>query len=239
MEVFISWSGDRSRTVAEALHDWLPRVIQSVSPFMSSLDIEKGSRWTDDLATRLGAAEFGLICLTQENLEAPWLIFEAGALSKSIGISRVVPYLYKVPQTQLKGPLVQFQSALAIDKDDTLRVIKSINKASGENQLEPARLEEAFETRWPSLENTLANIPTTTEEAPPARPDSDILEEVLRLCRQISRQGGPNIGFEPESLRNLSTEDSDDEDQTAITALIEDIRLRQRRARYSRQRNPD
>ena len=148
VEVFISWSGARSEKVAEALRDWLPSVIQSVRPFMSASDIEKGSRWSNDLAIHLEDAQFGLICLTQENLEAPWLLFEAGALSKSIESSRVVPYLYGVSQAELQGPLAQFQGTLAA-KDSTLDVIKSINEASGENGLKPTRLESAFETWWP------------------------------------------------------------------------------------------
>ncbi len=129
LEVFISWSGDRSEKVAEALRDWLPSVIQSVRPFMSASDIEKGSRWSNDLAMHLENAQFGLICLTQENLKAPWLIFEAGALSKSIENSRVAPYLYGVSQAQLQGPLAQFQASIA-DKDSTLEVVKSIRACS-------------------------------------------------------------------------------------------------------------
>ena len=31
--------------------------------------------------------------LTQENLDAPWLLFEAGSIAKNIHQSRVVPYL--------------------------------------------------------------------------------------------------------------------------------------------------
>ena len=223
MEVFISWSGDRSGKVAEALRDWLPSVIQSVTPFTSASDIDKGSRWPNDLAIHLEEAQFGLICLTQENLVAPWLLFEAGALSKSIENSHAVPYLFGVSQAQLQGPLAQFQAASA-DKDSTLDVIRSINQACGENGLNPARLENAFETWWPQLENNLANVPETTEKAPPSRTDRDILEEVLRLCRQLSRQGAPNFELDPESLRNfvvhgLSTEFSDSAEYSDAESL--------------------
>ena len=135
MDVFISWSGERSGKVAEALHNWLPSVIQSVSPFMSASGIEKGSRWSSEIANRLEKSQFGLICLTPENLEAPWLLFEAGALSKSIGNSRVVPYLYEVSIAQLQGPLTQFQAALA-EKEPTRDTIRSINTALGDEGLE-------------------------------------------------------------------------------------------------------
>ena len=199
MEVFISWSGDRSEKVAEALRDWLPSVIQSVNPFMSASDIERGSRWLNDLGIHLENAQFGLICLTQENLKAPWLLFEAGALSKSIENSRVVPYLYGFSQAQLQGPLAQFQAAAA-DKSSTLEVMKSINGALEENGLDPARLERTFETWWPQLEQALGNIPESTEEAPPSRTDRDILEEVLRLCRHGSlTQNAPSTP-EPNRL---------------------------------------
>ena len=201
MEIFISWSGDRSQKVAEALRDWLPNVIQSVRPFMSASDIDKGSRWPVELASHLEKAQFGLICLTQENLEAPWLLFEAGALSKSMEDSRVVPYLYEVSQTQLQGPLAQFQAALA-DRNSTLEVLKSINEVTGDQALESMRLEKTFDTWWPQMENFLGKIPEAKEEAPPSRTNREILEEVLRLCRQISRQDVPDAEPYQDEFRN-------------------------------------
>ena len=187
MDVFISWSGNRSEKVAEALREWLPNVIQSVAPFMSASDIEKGSRWSNEIAEHLDKAEFGLICLTPENLTTPWLLFEAGALSKSIETSRVVPYLYGLTPTQLEWPLAQFQAAEA-KKSPTLEVVESINGALDENKLESGRLERAFETWWPQLEASLGNIPEATEEVPPSRSDQEILEEILSLCRQMPSQ---------------------------------------------------
>src|SRR5260370_7231044 len=80
--VFLSWSGPRSKSAAEALKDWLPNILQTARPWMSATDIEKGTRWREEVAAALDTMKAGIICLTPENLTAEWLLFEAGALSK-------------------------------------------------------------------------------------------------------------------------------------------------------------
>lgn len=42
MKVFISWSGDRSRAIAEELRYWLPTIVQSLEPFISTQDVPVG-----------------------------------------------------------------------------------------------------------------------------------------------------------------------------------------------------
>ena len=84
MKIFLSWSGPQSRAIAEALNDWLRRVIQAVKPFYSP-DIEKGAKWSNEIDAALEGTSFGIICLTPDNLNSPWIHFEAGALSKTPG----------------------------------------------------------------------------------------------------------------------------------------------------------
>jgi hypothetical protein len=64
---------------------------------MSAANIDKGARWGMALASELQATEVGIICVTRENVEVPWLLFEAGALSKSVDAARVCTYLYDLP----------------------------------------------------------------------------------------------------------------------------------------------
>jgi hypothetical protein len=52
MDLFLGWSGTCSKAVAEALKLWLSQVLQAVEPWISS-DIDKGARWSDEVATRL------------------------------------------------------------------------------------------------------------------------------------------------------------------------------------------
>jgi hypothetical protein len=45
MKVFISWSGERSQILAQKLYEWVPMVLQSVTPWLSQADIAAGDRW--------------------------------------------------------------------------------------------------------------------------------------------------------------------------------------------------
>ncbi len=111
MRIFISWSGERSKALAEVLRQWLPGVIQAVQPYYSPDDITKGARWSEEIAKVLEESRVGIICLTRENLDAPWIVFEAGALSKKLEKSKVSPILFGVEPTDLTGPLIQFASS--------------------------------------------------------------------------------------------------------------------------------
>ena len=70
MKVFLSWSGEQSHRVAVVFRDWFPSVIQSLVPYISSEDIDKGARWSTDIAQELVDSTFGILCVTQDNLDA-------------------------------------------------------------------------------------------------------------------------------------------------------------------------
>jgi TIR domain len=104
MDVFICWSGAASHVLAEGLRLWLPRVIQAARPFLSSEDIRKGQRWNDELEGRLATTNFAILCMTPDNLQAPWIHFEAGAVSKNPGVSHVAALLVDVKASDLVRP---------------------------------------------------------------------------------------------------------------------------------------
>lgn len=211
MKVFISWSGERSNAVARALRDWLPRVIQSLQPWMSASDIEKGARWGTDMAHELKDARVGIICLTPENLEAPWILFEAGALSKTLEKTFVCPYLFEVEPADISGPLVQFQTTRAV-KEETRQLIQTINRALEGNAVSDNVLNVTFEKWWPDLENALKEVPPSREEEKSQRSEREILEEILELVREQKRLMDPGTlvgrqrliaGYRPLAERQL------------------------------------
>ena len=204
MKVFLSWSGDRSRAVAESLYRWLPSVIQTVHPWFSAEDIGKGSVWNSDLNAELAAHSFAIVCLTPENLSAPWLLFEAGALSKALTSAAICPLLVGVAPTDVQGPLAQFQSARA-EKVDIRKLVGSINARLAENRLSEPLQDEAFEAFWPRLEKTLLTILNTQgAKVAATRTMPDMLVEVVDRLRKVERS---------LSEHRALVEESDDDDQ--------------------------
>ena len=65
----------------------------------------KGSQWFHELGKVLDESSFGILCLTRQNLGAPWVLYEAGALGKHFGQARVVPLLIDLKMPDLEGRL--------------------------------------------------------------------------------------------------------------------------------------
>ncbi len=196
MKVFISWSGKTSSELAKIFRDWLPSVIQAVKPYYSTDDIAKGTRGNTVIAEELEQAGVGLLCLTPDNLDAPWIMFEAGALSKKLDTSRVCPILFAgLETTDLKGPLVQFQAA-KFNKEEIRKMLTMVNKELGENALETKVLDSVFEKWWPDLEQRVESLLSEAPESAPraVRSDRELLEEILSITRSMSPDSSTILG---------------------------------------------
>lgn len=191
MKVFISWSGARSKHIALALRDFVKDCVQATQPFVSASDINAGSRWAGELTTQLSQTNVGILCLTPENLKAPWLLFEAGALSKAIDHSAVCPYLHEVANTDLEWPLAQFQANGAAE-DGTRKIIELINERTADRRLGDGELARAFSRCWPELKTKLSSVPPLEDAPESRRPLEDLVEETLSLVRALTIQHIPH-----------------------------------------------
>ena len=147
--------------------------------------MEKGTRWFPEISKELESSDFGIICLTRSNLQAPWLMFEAGALAKKFDKSHVVPMLFGLKPSALQGPLVQFQ-AVTFDKKDFVKLLRNINKALEEDSLQETVLDKIFEMMWPDFQTEITQSMESSkdeDEDELVRSDREILEEVLELSR--------------------------------------------------------
>jgi tetratricopeptide (TPR) repeat protein len=160
---------------------------------MSERDLEAGKRWNEELSAKLQETHFGIICLTRENLAAPWLLFEAGALAKSIDSASVVPVLLDVARSDLTFPLAQFQ-AVESDESGMRSLAAAVNNALGEDRLPATRLDTLLRSLWPGLGSSIESIPTPSNGGV-HRSDRQLLEELVEGIHQIQRSvpatGGP------------------------------------------------
>jgi len=190
MKVFLSWSGDRSRKIAESFSDWLPQIIQALEPWISS-NIAKGSRSTPEISSELEKSKIGIICLAPENLDSNWLLFEAGALSK-MNETKVCTFLLDLSPSDIKPPLSQFQHTI-FTKDDIFRLIETINQqlpSCGEKSLADKTLHQIFDRCWPDLNGTITKIAQSRlEKTRQIRSDRDLLEEILEIVRRLDQEG--------------------------------------------------
>ncbi len=188
--VFLTWSGSFSKAIAKELREWLPKVLQSVEPWMSEEDIEKGVLWTPEIAKVLDATRIGIVCMTAENLISPWIHYEAGAIAKTVNRSRVCPYLFGLVPSQLTGPLTLHQCTAAGDKEDTRKLIHTINN-NLTKPLQKQRADESFDIYWGKHKDQLDKIGQANKEGAfakaPKRETGEMLEEVLSLIRNSSQ----------------------------------------------------
>ena len=185
-KVFISWSGDLSKRFAESLRKWLPSALQHVQPYFSPDDIEKGAKWDNEIVKELEESSVGIICLTKENVDRQWILYESGALSKNIAKSNVCPIVLDLGKTDVTGPLARFQIT-ELNKKDFKRLFKTINNVSGESALDTEVLNNVFNKWWPDFESQveriISDIGVESTVKSPFREDRDLLEEILKHVR--------------------------------------------------------
>jgi hypothetical protein len=181
--IFISWSGETSKGIALALRELLRNCIHTANPWMSESDLEKGARWRSEVEKKLEAAIAGIVVLTADNQSAPWLLFESGALSKKN--ERVYTYLYGLEKGYVAEPLGHFNHTSA-GFDETLKMVKSINRQLENQAIEEERMVKAFRQNWPEFESKLKQMPESSVPARPVPTQAEMLQLAIIYLREQS-----------------------------------------------------
>lgn len=188
MKVFMSWSGARSKAAAELLFDWTKCVIQASRPWISTRGIGRGAVWFTEINNELRDTTVGIICLTHQNKNSPWILFEAGALAKGLATNKVCTFLVDLAPHDIKDPLAQFNHTMP-SREGIMNLTATLN-SSLEIPLDTATLTAVFDAFWPKFERDFARL---LEEHPQeavieARTESSMLEEVLEITRGLSKR---------------------------------------------------
>lgn len=187
MKVFVSWSGQRSKAVAELLSDWIKCVLQASQPWISTRDIDKGAIWFSEISDQLRETAAGIVCLTQENKNKPWILFETGALAKGLSTNRVCTFLIDLSPSDIEDPLAQFNHT-SPERSSMWGLISSLNSCLESARLDERILKQVFDTYWPKFESSFKEVleatPVEVDVAP--RSGDSILAEILSNTRMLA-----------------------------------------------------
>ena len=212
MKVFLSWSGDESKLVAEELNTWLQLVIQRIQPWFSPEGINRGAEWFSKVMNAARSANVGLVCLTKENQREPWILFESGALclrEKEIHLGTI---LVDLQPGDVKSPLSHFNHTSS-NKEDFRKLVKELRARITDDSLPDSLADSIFEDYWPRLEKVLQqakkNLARKSTNAPKAEdadpnPDPAQLTELIATVRTMDKNISKLIGqSERESRRTV------------------------------------
>ncbi len=187
MKVFLSWSGEKSHKIAMLLDEWLQCTLQSCQPWLSSRSIDRGAIWFAEIMNQLAGTTIGIICLTQDNKDSPWILFESGALAKGLDSNRVCTLLIDLESKDVESPLAQFNHT-SYTKDSLQQLLSTINNLSV-SPLPQQILEKVFEQYWPDFETKFnAILAMETRIITIKRSQQDILAEILNTIRGLDRR---------------------------------------------------
>lgn len=224
MKIFISWSGARSRAVAELMSDWIKCVLQASQPWISTRDIDKGAIWFSEISDQLKDTAAGIVCLTRENKDKPWILFETGALAKGLSTNRVCTFLVDLKASDVEDPLAQFNHTTP-DQSSLWGLTCSLNNCLGDRGLDERILKQVFDTYWPKFDEGFNRAITDNlpNEKVKPRSDQSILSEILSNTRMLASRvrdlegrldgGGNGHG-------RIGAEDSEDVFKRVIDKLV-------------------
>ena len=212
MNVFISWSGQRSLAVAKVFEEMLPEFIQSLKPWISH-GIDKGAAWVGELSKGLDNSAAGVVCLTNDNKVEPWILFECGALAKGFSDkSRICTFLIDLKPQDIGLPLSMFQ-ATQHTEEEVWKLLSSLNACQKPDlQITEAKLKKTFDRVWPDFKKAIdqAIAKTPAKAARIEKKPEELIPEILTTVRNIERRiddaaSRPNISpMSPYSLNQPS-----------------------------------
>ncbi len=187
--LFISWSGDLSKKVAQEFNDWIPSVIQAIKPYFSP-DMKKGIFWGPEINKQLSELKLGILIITPDNKDSTWIHYEAGGLISKLEDKDIVcPICFNLKPTDLAQPLGGL-NATVFDKEEIYKLLDSLNNSLEELKLDSKILNDEFELKWPKLEDSINKILSKwkpSESTPEPRSHEEKIDEILSLTRDLSQ----------------------------------------------------
>ena len=151
VEIFLAWSGERSKEIAECLASWLRALFgkDRLTLFFST-EIRAGRWWFDELERALDNSQLGILCMTPENLESYGIHYEAYRLLRQKDRGATVLTFLLERDVQMPIPLGRL-NPLYGNRDGACALAEIVAK---ELRVKP----RFFEKAWSDLERALEMV---------------------------------------------------------------------------------
>lgn len=80
IKIFISWSKNKSKLLAEITKEFLMKTIGNSVEFFFSPEMYKGSCVDHEIHKNLINSDICFVCITSDNFKSPWLMYESGVI---------------------------------------------------------------------------------------------------------------------------------------------------------------
>ena len=157
-KVFISWSGKNSKRIAVEIKEILETKIfasTDLECFVSTVDIASGDDWWNKIKKELKKCKQGILCVTKENIKAPWIFYEAGAM-----VARdvpTIPLLFNCNVKSLEGsPIKGKQCVDFYDQTQFLKMISDINCSMKLLSITKTQLDAIAKEAYVDIKRTLS-----------------------------------------------------------------------------------
>lgn len=143
-KIFISWSGEKSKQIASTFYDWFYNTFK-IEAWFSSKNIKIGKLWEPKIQEALQQSTKGIFFITKENVFAPWINFEAGAISKGNPENFVCIIRVDSNEIPKESPLFHYQNT-AFNKEGICELLNNILIDSPDYNEE--NFKKLFDTNW-------------------------------------------------------------------------------------------
>lgn len=196
--VLLSWSGDESKEIAKCFKNMMSVVFSPVvETYMSEVDSPIGKRGVESLAKILNDCNYGVFFVNKANALAPWIHYEAGAISKESPISRLMVLLLDNNPMYISGtPLSDFTYSM-FNKEGVLKIINAIIDISGYSDKKENFINR-FNNEWPNFYDSCEKIKkqfnTKNQDIENEAESTPQFETIMHLLVDIQNYLKNNIG---------------------------------------------
>lgn len=158
-KIFISWSQENSKEIAKALKNALENKVFSgfkLECFVSDVDIASGEDWWIKIRKELKSCKMGILCMTKENLSAPWIYYEAGAMVAQ-NVS-TIPLLISCDFQALASTPLKNQATNFYDQAKFLDMLCNIKNKMGFNTLTNEQVKVLGKAAYSDLKDELEPV---------------------------------------------------------------------------------